>query len=278
VGALRPPHRSPPHFVLMRRGQYTLLTTNPVQFHVFRTTRFRMKPLEHLRAVTATHSQESQCLSRENGWRSMRAGVPFSRRSNRRWAGSTDVGRSLRAGAPTHIGTPFTPWLAQHGREATSSHVSETRRGERQAVNPVATRGGDVGRGAERAHGATRTLVRAHHRACLCGHHRRLEGREVVLLQISQVVARVVGLAVDGGAVTPGVGAVSVHIRPGQGASVSEWNASKVMDMSNMFWGASSFNRDISEWVTSQVTDMSKMFMGATRFNGDISQWNTINK
>jgi surface protein len=48
---------------------------------------------------------------------------------------------------------------------------------------------------------------------------------------------------------------------------------SKVTDMSQMFYGASSFNQDISSWNVSNVTNMNRMFFGAIKFNQDISNW-----
>ena len=48
---------------------------------------------------------------------------------------------------------------------------------------------------------------------------------------------------------------------------------SRVLDMSNMFKGATSFDGDISSWGVSSVTDTSYMFSGATSFNGDLSSW-----
>ncbi|GHP09450.1 hypothetical protein PPROV_000818500 [Pycnococcus provasolii] len=56
---------------------------------------------------------------------------------------------------------------------------------------------------------------------------------------------------------------------------IYKWDTSKVTDMSNMFYGARSFNQDISWWYTSKVTDMSNMFNGATSFDQDISRWYT---
>ena len=50
-----------------------------------------------------------------------------------------------------------------------------------------------------------------------------------------------------------------------------------VSDMSNMFWGATSFNGDISDWNTGNVTNMANMFREATAFNGDIGSWDTRN-
>merc|ERR1712032_1308776 len=43
--------------------------------------------------------------------------------------------------------------------------------------------------------------------------------------------------------------------------------------MAQMFFSASSFNRDISKWDVMRVTDMSFMFFRALSFNGDISDW-----
>jgi len=56
---------------------------------------------------------------------------------------------------------------------------------------------------------------------------------------------------------------------------ISEWDTSKVTDMSSLFYNAECFNQDISEWDTSQVTDMMEMFYGARSFNRDISEWVT---
>ena len=52
-----------------------------------------------------------------------------------------------------------------------------------------------------------------------------------------------------------------------------EPDLSMVVDMSNMFSGATSFNGDISGWDVRDVTNMANMFAGATSFNGDISGW-----
>ena len=54
---------------------------------------------------------------------------------------------------------------------------------------------------------------------------------------------------------------------------VSEWDVSKVTDMSGMFHHASHFKGNISSWDVSSVTDMSDMFHGADKFNGDVSEW-----
>ncbi|XRA99628.1 EF-hand domain-containing protein [Pycnococcus provasolii] len=56
---------------------------------------------------------------------------------------------------------------------------------------------------------------------------------------------------------------------------ISEWDTSKVTDMSDLFNNAPDFNEDISGWDTSKVTDMSYMFYDAKAFNQDISRWDT---
>ena len=53
------------------------------------------------------------------------------------------------------------------------------------------------------------------------------------------------------------------------------WDVSAVTDMSDLFYGKSSFNMDISQWDTSSVTTMSQMFRSATRFNQPIGNWKT---
>ena len=55
----------------------------------------------------------------------------------------------------------------------------------------------------------------------------------------------------------------------------SLWVTTKVTDMSQAFFGETSFNQDISSWDTSNVTKMNTMFNGATTFNQDIGKWDT---
>ena len=40
-----------------------------------------------------------------------------------------------------------------------------------------------------------------------------------------------------------------------------------------MFYGCKAFNQDISNWNVSKVTDMTCMFDGCKSFNQDISDW-----
>ena len=56
---------------------------------------------------------------------------------------------------------------------------------------------------------------------------------------------------------------------------ISRWNTSKVNNMDWLFGGATSFNQVISSWYTGNVTDMNGMFYYARSFNEDISSWDT---
>lgn len=60
------------------------------------------------------------------------------------------------------------------------------------------------------------------------------------------------------------------------GFSSTEWEVictSGISDMSEVFYGATSFNQDIGSWDTSNVTNMREMFSRATFFNQDLSGW-----
>ena len=48
---------------------------------------------------------------------------------------------------------------------------------------------------------------------------------------------------------------------------VSKWNVSRVNDVHGMFLRASSFNIDVSKWDVSRVAMMDEMFRGARSFN-----------
>jgi surface protein len=54
---------------------------------------------------------------------------------------------------------------------------------------------------------------------------------------------------------------------------ISMWNVSHVTDMSYMFAEAGTFNRDLSSWNVSSFTNMSYMFKGATSFNQNMCAW-----
>ena len=47
--------------------------------------------------------------------------------------------------------------------------------------------------------------------------------------------------------------------------------------MNGMFYGAIKFNQNISNWNVSKVTDMSYMFGGAKAFNQPLNNWNVSN-
>ncbi|HYI33348.1 MAG TPA: BspA family leucine-rich repeat surface protein [Glaciibacter sp.] len=56
---------------------------------------------------------------------------------------------------------------------------------------------------------------------------------------------------------------------------VAGWDLSRVTNLSHMFDGATAFNRPVAAWNTANVTDMSGMFAGATSFNRPVGAWNT---
>ncbi len=59
---------------------------------------------------------------------------------------------------------------------------------------------------------------------------------------------------------------------------ISGWNTAKVTNMGGMFGGyqvVTPFNQDISGWNTAQVTTMQAMFQNATSFDQNIGGWNT---
>ena len=55
------------------------------------------------------------------------------------------------------------------------------------------------------------------------------------------------------------------------------WDVSNVIDMSEMFRSAGSFNQEIGNWNVGNVTNMGSMFGGVTSFNQDIGYWDTSN-
>lgn len=58
---------------------------------------------------------------------------------------------------------------------------------------------------------------------------------------------------------------------------LSTWDTSNVTNMSSAFNGATAFNKSLTGWDTSKVTNMSIMFYNASAFNQPISSWNTAN-
>merc|ERR1711935_1206078 len=56
---------------------------------------------------------------------------------------------------------------------------------------------------------------------------------------------------------------------------ISEWDVSRVTDMSELFQFCKNFNGDISGWDTSNATTFKNMFLGATSFNQPLGSWNT---
>ncbi len=56
--------------------------------------------------------------------------------------------------------------------------------------------------------------------------------------------------------------------------NIDQWEVASVTNMSGMFKEATAFNRDISEWNVESVTDFSEMFSGAAAFNQNIGSWN----
>jgi surface protein len=58
---------------------------------------------------------------------------------------------------------------------------------------------------------------------------------------------------------------------------ISSWDVSNVTNMRWMFISTSSFNQDIGSWDVSNVTNMESMFSGAISFNQDIGNWDVSN-
>ncbi len=60
---------------------------------------------------------------------------------------------------------------------------------------------------------------------------------------------------------------------PNFNEDISNWDVSKVTDMSNMFLGAGSFNQPLNSWNVGNVTNMNYMFYAAGNFNQPLSNW-----
>jgi len=59
--------------------------------------------------------------------------------------------------------------------------------------------------------------------------------------------------------------------------AIGNWDTSRVTNMSSMFKNTHAFNQAIGGWSTFHVVDMSSMFESATAFNQAIGNWNTAN-
>ncbi|MEO9893799.1 BspA family leucine-rich repeat surface protein [Aurantibacter sp.] len=59
--------------------------------------------------------------------------------------------------------------------------------------------------------------------------------------------------------------------------NIGNWDTSNVIDMSSMFLNAKIFNQDISNWKTDKVVRLDFIFSGAEKFNQNIGQWNVSN-
>jgi len=58
---------------------------------------------------------------------------------------------------------------------------------------------------------------------------------------------------------------------------IGDWDVSRVTNMSNMFYGCTSFNESLNDWNVSNVESMSTMFAGCTSFNQPLNAWNVGN-
>jgi surface protein len=64
---------------------------------------------------------------------------------------------------------------------------------------------------------------------------------------------------------------------PEEIGNISNWDVSRVTNMSGLFNQFTFFNEDISRWDVSNVTNMKNMFEGAQRFNQPLNDWNVSN-
>ena len=58
---------------------------------------------------------------------------------------------------------------------------------------------------------------------------------------------------------------------------ISDWDVSKITNMTALFRNKRNFNDDISRWDVSNVTKMSHMFWEVKYFNWNIKNWNVEN-
>lgn len=59
------------------------------------------------------------------------------------------------------------------------------------------------------------------------------------------------------------------------GGHISEWDTSRVWNMSGLFANAVEFDEDLSRWDVSNVRDFRYTFANASSFTSDLSNWNT---
>lgn len=57
--------------------------------------------------------------------------------------------------------------------------------------------------------------------------------------------------------------------------SIENWNTSAVTNMSSLFYSASIFNQNINNWNVSNVTDMGSIFRLASNYNQSMNSWDT---
>ena len=59
-------------------------------------------------------------------------------------------------------------------------------------------------------------------------------------------------------------------------ANVMYWNTNNITDMTSLFQGHTSFNRDLSYWDVSKCINFSSMFQNATSFNENLNNWQLV--
>ncbi len=60
-------------------------------------------------------------------------------------------------------------------------------------------------------------------------------------------------------------------------SSINNWDTSSIINMEQMFSGATNFNQPVGNWDVSNVTNMGRMFQVAKSFNQDIGAWDVGN-